>query len=231
MAARYAIYYVPAAATALYRFGAAVLGYDAYRGADCGYLDGVDKTAWRALVREPRVYGFHATMKPPMRLMNGAGEGDLEEAFLTFAAKHTPFDAGQLVVRELGSFIALVPEAPRAALNNLADACVTNFDRFRARMTEQELARRLTPGLSDRQIEHLYRWGYPHVFEDFRFHMTLTGALAVQKRTAAFRFLCEKFEQVPEAAALTVDRLVIARQSEPGTPFTVLREAALGASS
>lgn len=228
MAARYAIYYVPAAASALYRFGASALGYDAYRGDAVPFLDGVDAAVWPALTREPRVYGFHATMKPPMRLKDGAVEDDLVAALDAFAREQAPVEAGKLIVRELGAFIALVPEAPCAPLNRLADACVSAFDGFRAQMTEQELSKRLTPGLTDRHIEHLYRWGYPYVFEDFRFHMTLTGSLPVQKRTSTFKFLCKKFEQLPEAASLTVDRLVISKQAAPGAPFVILHEAALG---
>jgi hypothetical protein len=226
--ARYAIDYVPAAETALYRFGAAALGYDAYQGVDCPYLDGADGGTWPALVREPRVYGFHATMKAPIRLKEGYIERDLVEAFQAFAARQRPFAAGRLVVRELGSFIAAVPEAPCEPLNVLAASCVSTFDKYRAMMTDQELTRRLTPGLSERQIEHLYRWGYPYVFEDFRFHMTLTGSLPVQKRTAASRFLCAKFEQLLQAPLLTFDRLVISWQPQPGAPFTVLHQAALG---
>ncbi len=229
MSARYAIYYVPAAMSALYRFGASVLGYDAYNGKEVAYPVGVDAAVWPSLTREPRVYGFHATMKPPIRLKDGLTERDLADAFYAFAREQAPVDAGQLVVRALGSFIALVPAEPCAALNRLADACVRHFDGFRAMMTEQELSKRLTPGLSDRQIEHLYRWGYPHVFEDFRFHMTLTGALTMQKRTAAHKLLRERFEQASDAAALTVDRLVVSRQSAAGSPFVVLHEAELSA--
>lgn len=231
MAARYAIYYVPVPASALYRFGASVLGYDAYSGSAVPYPEGADHAVWPTLTRDPRVYGFHATMKPPMQLKDGVSEHDLERAFRAFAHEQKRVTAGGLVVRELGSFIALVPAAPCEPLNALSALCVSHFDRFRALMTEQELARRLTPGLSHRQIEHLYRWGYPHVFEDFRFHMTLTGALPVQKRTAAYKFLCEKFQQLPEAETLTVDRLVVSRQSAPGAPFVVLHEAALGVSA
>jgi len=228
MAARYAIYYVPAADSALYRFGAATLGYDAYSGHDVPYLDGVDAAVWPALTREPRVYGFHATMKPPMRLKDGFTENDLAEAFFVFARQQQPVNAGKLVVREIGSFIALVPAEPCAPLNRLADNCVTQFDGFRDLPTEQELAKRLKPGLSDRHVEQLYRWGYPYVFDDFRFHMTLTGSLPAQKRMAAFKFLREKFDELPDAAALSVDRLVISRQPAPGAPFVVLHEAALG---
>lgn len=224
--ARYAIYYVPAAEDPLYRFGAEALGYDTYAGADCPYLDGSDAT-WPPLVREPRVYGFHATMKPPVRLKDGFSEADFVAAFTAFAAQQAAVEAGPLAVREIGSFIAAVPQQPCAPLSALAGDCVTAFDKFRAPMTEQELSRRLAPGLSERQIEHLYRWGYPYVFEEFRFHMTLTGSLPTQKRTAALKFLCAKFEQLPGPPRLLVDRLVISKQAKPGAPFTVLHQAGL----
>lgn len=230
MSARYAIYYVPDAASALYRFGAAVLGYDAYTGQDTPYIDGVDAAQWPKLTREPRVYGFHATMKPPMRLKDEFAESDLLAAFVAFARTQSPFDAGRLVARELGSFIALVPAERSAPLHALADSCVRYFDDFRAPMGEHERAKRLKPGLSDRQIDSVHRWGYPHVFDDFRFHMTLTGSLPENTRKVAFRFLCEKFEQLPAAAPLRIDRLAICKQAAPGARFIVLQVAALSGS-
>jgi len=228
-APRYAIYFVPAADTDLYRFGAAVLGYDCYSGEAHAFIEGAE-LEWSDFTREPRVYGFHATLKPPFYLTDGYDEADLARAVSDFAGNHAAVLIGDMAVRELGSFIALVPQSPRPLLNALAEACVRAFDRFRAPMSEQERSRRVTPGLSDRQIVNLARWGYPYVCEDFRFHMTLTGALALQKRSRALRFLCEKFEQQHGAAAVTVDRLVIARQSEPGTPFQVTAIAPLGQS-
>src|SRR6266436_2078374 len=73
---RYAIYFVPAPDTALYRFGAGALGYDCFTGADMATLDTlpVDAGAWRELTREPRRYGFHATLKAPFRLAEGRTE-------------------------------------------------------------------------------------------------------------------------------------------------------------
>ena len=147
-----------------------------------------------------------------------------------FAANRAAVLIGELAVRELGSFIALVPQAPRPQLNSLAEACVRDFDRFRHPISEQELARRLTPNLTDRQTVNLARWGYPYVCEDFRFHMTLTGALPAQKRDRALRFLREKFDQQHGMAAVIADQLVIARQSGPMAPFQVISVMPLGQS-
>lgn len=227
---RYAIYFVPGADSGLYRFGASVLGYDCYKGEACAFLDGAEAD-WPDYTREPRVYGFHATLKPPFYLADGYGEASLARAVKELAADCAAVLIGELAVRELGSFVALVPLAPRPLLNGLAEACVRELDRFRAPMSKLERERRMTPGLSDRQIVNLARWGYPYVCEDFRFHMTLTGTLPVQKRDRALRLLCEKYEQAPNAVTVTVDQIVIARQSEAGLPFQVTVVAPLGQSS
>jgi putative phosphonate metabolism protein len=229
-APRYAIYFVPRAETELYRLGASVLGYDCYTGSDVAPVAGTEAFAWPEIVREARVYGFHATLKAPFRLAEGVSEADLEHAFLAQAAGTAPVLAGELVIREIGAFIALVPNVQCAPLNRLAETCVEAFDRFRAPMTEAERTRRLTAQLTAPQIAHVERWGYPYVFEEFRFHMTLTGPLALSERARAFAFLSDKFEQFPVARSLLIDQIVIARQDAANSPFKVLRAAALGQS-
>lgn len=227
---RYAIYFVPGADTKLYRFGALVLGYDCYTGRANAMIDGIDVPSWTEFVREPRVYGFHATLKAPFYLAKGTTEADIKHAVLDFASNHPAVLVGELAVRELDSFIALAPKMPSPLLDRLAQACVREFDRFRAPMSEPERERRLAAGLSDRQIENLERWGYPYVFEDFRFHMTLTGSLSVPERNQALLFLCSKFEQMRAATSLTVDQIVVARQIERSSPFHAIRWAPLGQS-
>src|ERR1700681_3275108 len=76
---RFAIYFVPAADTALYRFGAAVLGYDCYSGEAVARLRdvGVPQPEWAALTAEPRTCGFHASLKAPFRLRGEFDQGDL----------------------------------------------------------------------------------------------------------------------------------------------------------
>ena len=135
-------------------------------------------------MREPRVYGFHATLKAPFYLANGASEAGLKDAVREFAANQAAVTVGKLAVRELGTFVALVPDARNPHVDRLAQACVQEFDRFRAPMREPERGRRLAADLTAGQIENLERWGYPYVAEDFRFHMTLTGSLAPPERNA-----------------------------------------------
>src|SRR5262249_14198568 len=76
---RYAIYFVPPADSALYRFGAGFLGYDCYTGERLRQPHDTALTAseWAQLTREPRRYGFHATLKAPFRLVPPFPEMDL----------------------------------------------------------------------------------------------------------------------------------------------------------
>jgi hypothetical protein len=221
---RFAIYFVPAADSALYQFGASVLGYDFYSGKDVDLMAGAE-AGWRAKVEAARVYGFHATLKPPFRLSADVEQADLEAAFDQFAASRSPIEAGRLEVRTIGAFIALTLTAPCPAVNELAADCVSFFDSYRAPTDEKERARRLVPSLTARQRSHLDRWGYPYVFEDFRFHMTLSGPLAETARDRALVWLRERFAAVDQAQHLTIDRLVIARQA--GAFFVVARHAHL----
>lgn len=221
---RYAIYFIPAPETALYQFGASVLGYDAYSGREVPSIasGGPD---WPDKVREPRIYGFHATLKPPFRLAAGADEAALKAEFDALAKSQQAIDAGLLEVRALSHFIALTPATPCPALDQLAAICVQRVDRFRAPMNAEERARRLASSLTERQKTNLDRWGYPYVFEDFRFHMTLTGPLAGDELTQAKNWLIGEFAGLPAAQLLLLNRIVIARQA--GGAFRVIHTARL----
>ena len=78
---RYAVYYAPAADSALWRFGSATLGYDALTGEDLPFAvpPGCDLALWPAFTEEPRRYGFHATLKAPFELADGRFLDHLDE--------------------------------------------------------------------------------------------------------------------------------------------------------
>lgn len=226
---RYAIYYVPDPNSELYRFGAAVLGYDCY-GAGAVDFPGEVGADWAGKVVAPRKYGFHATLKAPFRLAAGESLATLTAVLDAFARAHQAVHVGPLRIAEIGSFIALVPAAPCRPLDDLAAACVERFDRFRAPLAATELARRLAAPLTERQRAQLERWGYPYVFDDFRFHMTLTGPLADAERAPVLRRLQAAFAARPAAEGLVVDRVVIARQTGDGD-FQVVDNALLTSGS
>ena len=72
-------------------------------------------------------------------------------------------------------FLVLQPDKQSERINKLAQNCVTFFDQYRAPLNKKELARRLRNVLTRYQRETLSRWGYRYVFNDFKFHRTLTG--------------------------------------------------------
>ena len=81
---------------------------------------------------------------------------------------------------------------------------------------------------SERQTENLDRWGYPYVFDDFRFHMTLTGRIDAGRRSAIVALLQTRFNAIDGAHVLRVGQLALLRQDGRG-PFRIVREAALTA--
>jgi len=226
---RYAIFFVPPPDSALYRFGAATLGYDAYSGDDVPSLSGADVSAaeWRELTAEPRRYGFHATLKAPFRLRGEYAESDLIDELARFADRCTSPPAFAASVRLLGGFAALVPSTAVPALNLLADNCVRDFDRFREPLTEAERSRRLAQKLTPRQVAHLDRWGYPYALEDFRFHMTLTGRLPAVQVNPALKLLHETLKRRPVPAMVAVEAVTLLRQDRPDAAFRVIHETAL----
>jgi putative phosphonate metabolism protein len=224
---RYAIYFVPGADTALYRFGASVLGYDCYTGEDVERLrvDGLIRSEWAALTAEPRRYGFHATLKAPFRLKGELDHEELLACLRTLAASMLTVPTLEPVVGLIGGFVAIVPAIQSPALDQLAADCVTTFERFRLPLTAQERDRRLAAGLSPLEAANLDRFGYPYVFQQFRFHMTLTGRIEPGRRAAIHGLLQNAFGKACGHATVQLNRLALVRQDEADGAFRVIGHA------
>jgi Protein of unknown function (DUF1045) len=223
MSPRYAVYYTPPPTHALWHAG-------------CDWLQRDPSSAearrpTRAHVGEPWRYGFHATLKPPMRLAPGRSEAGLREAVAQLARRSPRFVMPALSVQWLGHFLALRPQAPLPAahpLHQLADVCVTEFDAWRAEPTSDELQRRLATPMNDEQLSLLQRHGYPHVLGHWRFHMTLTDSLPPD---AALRDELQQAAQHHFAAALRqpleCDALSVFVEPATGQPFRLLQRCPL----
>lgn len=170
--ARYALYWLPDGA--LGTAGAEWLGWDARAGEDRSAVVAAPKA---------RRYGFHATLKPPFRLVDGADAAGLATAAARIAAGHAPAALGRLEIATLGTFLALRPER-RGEIAAVAAALVEGLDRFRRPTAAEDLARRRQSGLSQRQEALLTRWGYPYVMEEFRPHLTLSDGDASEATAA-----------------------------------------------
>jgi hypothetical protein len=229
---RFAIYFVPDAQSALYQLGASVLGYDCYTGEQGLFPADIPLpvSEWRGITAAPRRYGFHATLKAPFFLAEGAKPSDLEAALLACASSIPAPPEFQPEVKLLEDFAAIVPGHAVPALDLAASQCVKDFDAFRAPLTAQDRERRLRSRLSLRQIENLDRWGYPYVFDDFRFHMTLTGDIGVSSRAVMVDYLKTLFESRHSTGLVRIDRLALVRQDDPQARFRIVAQAMIGKS-
>jgi putative phosphonate metabolism protein len=225
---RYAIYFAADADSALSRFGAALLGYDAHTGNELPFPDEALRTAsdWRDVTSDPRKYGYHATLKAPMALAPGRTETELTAACATFAGQARPIPLIRPVVDSISGFIAVIPAEPVVELQQLAADCVRDFDEFRAALSAEDRARRKPEKLSERQRDYLDRWGYPYVMEEFRFHMTLTGRLDAEWRGPILEMLRARFAAL-RLDTLAIDRIALFRQDDGKTRFRIIGEWAL----
>jgi putative phosphonate metabolism protein len=226
---RFAIYYAPAAESPLHRFGRACLGRDVITGADWPQLqvEGVSVARWREMTASPRMYGFHATLKPPFRLSAGRTPEALVRALEVFASTRRSFEASPLRVTRIADFLALVPIESSAELSMVAEACVRDFDEFRAPPQLEERARRKEASLSRRQQDLLDAWGYPYVLDEWRFHMTLASGLT---RDEIDR-LCLALDRLADSCcggSLLVDGVCLFEQPAANTPFLLTRRFPFG---
>lgn len=227
---RYAIYFSAGCDNALSRFGAELLGYDAYTGDELPFpREALDVAPdWRDISADPRKYGFHATLKAPMALAPGRTEAELASACAAFAGTTRPVPTIRPVVDSISGFIAVIPAEPVDALQRLAADCVRAFDPFRAPLTAEDRARRRPEKLSERQRDYLDRWGYPYVIEEFRFHMTLTGRLDSERRGPILEMLRRRFASL-RVDTLAIDRLALFKQDDAKAYFRIIGEWTLAA--
>lgn len=218
---RYAVYYTPHQQHPLSACVETWLGRNAFTDDAVDTSHGLDH-----FLDSPRKYGFHGTLKAPFHLADGVHEEELVELFDCFAASHLTFTMDKMELVRLGTFFALVPAEQPKALVTLAEDVVRTFEPMRAPLSETDIQRRNPDKLSTRQRENLMRWGYPYVFEDFNFHLTLTSSIEESDQETmetAIRAHFSDFLNKP----LVVTTLGLFVERERGSPFTVKRIATL----
>lgn len=220
---RYAIYFALDADAQLMRLGNHWLGRDPFAGQSLVQPDvpGITAERFHQLTVSPRRYGFHGTLKAPFALKDGESEAALIEACADFAAAVSPFDLVGLDVHRLGSFLALTPTAQDKALNAFAALCVRNFEPFRAPLSSEDLERRRQTKLTPKQDRYVANWGYPYIFDEFRFHMTLSSKLD-DDQDANVVALSAKDHFSPVAnKPIACRQFGLYVEPQPGAPFVV----------
>lgn len=227
---RYAVYYTPAAESALWRFGSATLGYDALTVENLPFAvpPGCDPALWPGLTAEPRRYGFHATLKAPFELADGRSEEQLRAFARNYAAGLDALTLAGLSVTALGSFVALTPSEPCGALQRFAFSTVQAFELFRAPLTEADKARRLKSPLTPAQHAYLEAYGYPYVGDAFRFHLTLTGSLPGEQVGPVKQALETAYAAALPAGPVRINRFALFKQDDRAGRFRLLDSYAFG---
>ncbi|MDP4033781.1 MAG: DUF1045 domain-containing protein [Pseudorhodobacter sp.] len=173
---RFAVYYAPRPGGFATRT-AAWLGWDAQAGVAQPTPDLADlPLPLTSLTADPAKYGFHGTIRAPFRATVNASVLAAEVA--TLARRLPPVVCDGLRLQSIDGFLALTPEGGTASLLELGAAVVEATNALRAPLTAAEIGRRRPERLTSRQRILLDQWGYPHVMEEFQFHLTLTSRLA-----------------------------------------------------
>jgi len=220
---RYAVYFTPAQDHPLSKAAETWLGYSPWSGepVERSSTAALDANLLEQFTTSARKYGFHATMKAPFRLADGQSEAGLRNACEQFASVSSSTEIERLTAKQLDTYFALVPERQSNELRNLAADAVEHFEPFRAALTEAETQRRLASPLTGAQRTLLSKWGYPYVFDEFRFHLTLGGGVAPKDQAVIASAINTHFAHSIDQP-LAIDRIALFRQNTPDSAFEII---------
>ncbi|MHA7775858.1 DUF1045 domain-containing protein [Roseibium sp. M-1] len=220
---RYALYFAEPATDPLMQLGNAWLGRDTFTGATLSQpkVPGLGAGRFQDLTTDPRRYGFHGTLKAPFSLHEDQSEATLVEACTDFAREIAPYEIQRLDVNRLGRFLALTPEVEEPALRAFASLCVRRFEPFRAPLSEADIDRRRKANLSPKLDAYMTAWGYPYIFDEFRFHMTLSNKLENDGEAALLKDAAEGFFADVTGKARTCSHFALYVEPARGAPFHV----------
>jgi len=211
---RYGVYYT-APNGAFANAGADWLGWD--------IATGTNRVSPHARdVMTPRKYGFHGTIKPPFRISKGFEINKLQSDLEAICADEAYFSLDGLKVTQIGKFLALTPVGSATALAQLASRIVKELDPYRAPPKEAELVKRRRSKLTAAQEANLSAWGYPYVLDEFRFHMTLSGAIE-ETRLATLAAIAETTFADVLPDPFVIDAMTLCGEAEDGQFHAILR--------
>ncbi len=221
---RYALYFSPSEDDVLTEAAAQWLGRNAFTGEmlPTPAVEGLSVETIHALTADPRRYGFHATLKAPFGLGEGKTEAEFLDAIEGFTAATPAFAIPNVIVGQIGRFFAIVPDQVYPELQDFTAGVVEAFEPFRAPLSDADIARRKPDALSEKQREYLFRYGYPYVMEEFRFHMTLSGQVPPDQAPAIRAALDARFGALTNRP-LAIDALSIFVEPERGADFIAYR--------
>ena len=96
---------------------------------------------------------------------------------------------------------------------------ILSLDAFREPLTKEELAIRRSKGLTPSQDKNLIKWGYPYVFSEFRFHMTLTAKILCSKEKAIIYDAIQRHFSKSLKKRIKIEYACLLHQTNRQAPF------------
>jgi hypothetical protein len=180
------------------------------------------------LIKGPRNYGMHGTLKPSFELRPHATEGALLEVARLLAKSCSPIELPVLELGEIGYIVSLVPESSSAALEDLASQCVRAFDGFRQPLTAEQEQSFKRNRLTVHQRQMLEHWGYPYVMEEFDFHLSLTDPVIDDGERAAIMMAVEAIAAPVLHKPLIMRELAVFAQKGANNPMSIIARFPFG---
>jgi len=207
---RYAIYFCPAADTALGQLGHHWLAASPH----APELSGISTERRNALLIKARRYGWHATIRAPFTPLTDVAYDDMRRAVISVARVFEPLEL-RLHLHRLAGFLALRPDVDDEGPRHLAAACLEALMPLCTPLSNEVLLRR-SAGLDADEINLLRNHGYPYVMERYRFHLTLSAPATEAEESIMRQWLTPRVAELPSTR---LDALSICREVTPGGAF------------
>ena len=218
---RCAIYFTPAAEHALTSAAAQWLRRNPYSGARVDAdIEGLVPEDHAYLTAPVRRFGFHGPLKPAFSLAPGERLSEIADSLKRFCARLQPIVVPKLDIGFIERSFALVTPERLPELEALAASLTIEFDRFRAPLSERDIARQSGMRLNPRQLSNLSDWGHPNVFDQFRFQMPLTGQIDELEREHVAQVLARHFK-AHLGVPMLIDQVALFVEPETNAPFCV----------
>jgi putative phosphonate metabolism protein len=227
---RYAIYFAPRPDSPFWNAGSQWLGRCAASQLEVAQPDirGLSPQSFFQITAAPRRYGWHATLKAPFSLAPGVTGSVLMDAVRNIGQQLEPFTIPHLQVTREDDFLALTLTAHSRQMRALERQCVSALHPLAAPLSNDELLRRRLAHLNPEQDALLLRWGYPYVYEYFKFHISLTGSLSACSEPQIQSLMDVANEFFADANSISIDSIAVFAEPVKGENFVLLDHIGLG---